>query len=584
MVGLSECRVTVVADAARCRIIPLGKVSCEHTVRQFGYRLHARHNLITVFLRSKAFPFRHPVTGICQPVRSHPETGRCLTGEFFAGFCQTHRIQMVEQGVGIRLLTHQVARPLIGSQIIVKAVESRLADAGLLGATAPVAHIVTATQRCKGTDMIGVHLATVARHGLRHPPDIAAPRAQEVVPEPHRRGQLSIVPGETAHIVAPGVPLWIIGMHDVAIVPEAVPLMLFDGLLIEADVLFQPFLHIIAFPRLRQRPHAEGPFLIKIRWCGQQLWGRDRLHGIGSHRSLAVIAVLWKDPQGTGAGDAVGCTHALLHILIAGNEVVGDRIVMAQVHRLSLRTPQPQRQLCFLAAGLGDLYRGGIGLPEVFQPDTDAAAHVAHKGIAWRTDTRKGAYPGTAGGSPFTDGEGIIRQLRQAETVPLRPVFKQVTVHWVEGFVGWNTLALHLLPLQVAAFSPYPEVTPSVERLHWLCPHTTIVCDEGDVAVIGLFAHRHAEAQAKGSNHVSLFISIIDKGMHEADLIAASVEIESDSERQPLLPTVYCLLAADDLMKAFHLHQSPHTALPLHTNVLDFRLIIAIGRRGHQTR
>ena len=159
-----------------------------------------------------------------------------------------------------------------------------------------------------------------------------------------------------------------------------------------------------------------------------------------------------------------------------------------------------------------------------------------------------------------------------------------MTVHRVEGFVGWNTLALHLLPLQVAAFSPYPEVTPSVERLHWLCPHTTIVCDEGDVAVIGLFAHRHAEAQAKGGNHVPLFISIIDKGMHEADLIAASVEIESDSERQPLLPTVYCLLAADDLMKAFHLHQSPHTALPLHTNVLDFRLIIAIGRRGHQSR
>ena len=91
--------------------------------------------------------------------------------------------------------------------------------------------------------MIGVHLTAMTGHGLGHSPDIAAPRPEEVIPEPHRRGQFRIIPRKTAHIITPRLPFVVVGMHDVAIVPEAIPLVILDIALIVRYILRQPLLY-----------------------------------------------------------------------------------------------------------------------------------------------------------------------------------------------------------------------------------------------------------------------------------------------------------------------------------------------------
>ena len=61
------------------------------------------------------------------------------------------------------------------------------------------------------------------RHGLGEAEPVGTPGAQEVVPGPQVGAELGIVPGATALVVVPDVTNGIIGVHDIAVVPEAVP-------------------------------------------------------------------------------------------------------------------------------------------------------------------------------------------------------------------------------------------------------------------------------------------------------------------------------------------------------------------------
>ena len=269
---------------------------------------------------------------------------------------------MQEQGIGITLCRHQVTSPLIGCQIIVETVEGCLTDTGLLGTTPPMADIMTAAQGCKWTYMIYIHLTAMTGHSLGHREEISTACAEEVIPKPHRCSQFGIIPGIATHVVSPGMALRVVSMHHVAIVPEAIPLILFDGLLIEIGIELQTLFHMLtshlsSLTSNRQRPDTEGALLIEIFGCGQQTsLCRKSLRSL-SHTGLPLIPCLRQKPQFTGTGNAIGCTHAFLHIFIAGTQSVSHRVVMTEIHRLGFRTPKPHRQLSLLTTYATDLYR-----------------------------------------------------------------------------------------------------------------------------------------------------------------------------------------------------------------------------------
>src|SRR5690606_8674698 len=84
--------------------------------------------------------------------------------------------------------------------------------------------------------MMHVYLPGVPAHGFGHAEDIVPARAEEVIPKPKVGRQFGVVPGETADVVPPHMPVVIVGVHDVAVVPESVPAMLLDLLFVMVNV------------------------------------------------------------------------------------------------------------------------------------------------------------------------------------------------------------------------------------------------------------------------------------------------------------------------------------------------------------
>ena len=283
-------------------------------------------------------------------------------------------------------------------------------------------------------------------------------------------------------------------MHHIAVVPQTVPFVLLDGLTIEIDVLRQTAFY--GTDRVfGQRPDAKRPLLMKIFWGREQTGVGRETAGRGRDVGLPAVTVFRHDPQYIRPGYAVGGAHTLLHILVTGNQIVCHRVIMTEIHGLGLRTPKPHGHFCLGTAGLGYLYGGWVGLPEVFQADADTTADIADKGIAGRPETGKGAYPGRCCRGTFAHREGVVGQLGETETVPLGPMVEQHLVLRVKLIVGRNTLPKHLLLLEVTpdASVADAEVAPTVERLYGFCPHATIVRSKGNMTVIEFFSHRHTE-------------------------------------------------------------------------------------------
>ena len=95
MVGRAYRRVTVIRQTTGRRIITFGQIACEDAVGELGDGAHTRQDLIPIFLGAEAFPLRHPVASVSQPVRTNTKTGRCLTGILIPRLCQTHGIDVI---------------------------------------------------------------------------------------------------------------------------------------------------------------------------------------------------------------------------------------------------------------------------------------------------------------------------------------------------------------------------------------------------------------------------------------------------------------------------------------------------------
>ena len=106
------------------------------------------------------------------------------------------------------------------------------------------------------------------------------------------------------------------------------------------------------------------------------------------------------------------------------------------------------------------------------------------------------------------------------------------------------------------------QIATSVQRLHWLRPHPTVIGSKGDMTVIGLLPHRHRQPYAERSEHILMFIAIIYKGVNQLHLVAARIEIEPHRKGEPLAT---CLAA----MHTLYLDKGPHTSGTFHRDLPD---------------
>ena len=169
-----------------------------------------------------ALPLGHPVAGECEPVRADAEADGWLSRPARLGFAHG-----IEVGNGLRSvfggLVDDVARALVGGEVVEGAPVGSLADAGFLGAVAPLDHVVAGAETAHGAEVVGVGLAGVAGVRFGQTEEIGAATAKVAVPEPERRAEFGIVPGVAAPVVVPDVARRGVGVHEVAILPEAVP-------------------------------------------------------------------------------------------------------------------------------------------------------------------------------------------------------------------------------------------------------------------------------------------------------------------------------------------------------------------------
>ena len=306
---------------------------------RFLQGLDAGEQLIPVFGILKPLPPGQPVDRVGGPVRTHPHMG--VVAVFRRVFAEKapHGVLVVAAVVHVLDKVHHVPHPLVGGQVVVKAVVPRRGNPGLLGPAAPVADIVPGAQHGEFAQVVGVHLAGVAAHGAGEAVNLIVPGAQEGQPVDIGVAQLGVVPGKAPHIIPPAVADRVVGVHHVAVIPEAVPLALLHLPDVEADV-FQQGLFIggfLVFGVLGLVP--PGPehagILVDFRVCHQQGVGLQ-VGGKVQDCLLAGHPVKQLEGELVGVGNPLRNVHHPAVGVLMGNGVIG-----AEVHGFGIAAPQP---------------------------------------------------------------------------------------------------------------------------------------------------------------------------------------------------------------------------------------------------
>ena len=279
---------------------------------------HAGEQFVAVLAVPAALPFGQPDRREIGPIGAKAEPGRIRPlrrpVDQLAG-----RIDRVELRVHLEQLAHEVADAFVGSEVVIEAPVGGGADAHLLGAAAPMLDVMTRAEAGKAAEMVDIHLAGVASHRLGEAKQVRPAGTQVGIPEPEIRREFRIVPGVTAHVVAPHVAVAVVGVHDVAIVPEAVPMALLHLL----PVIIELPVEAILDRRLGRRG-AVGQAPQPAKHAGAQQVGRRtrelrrRTHAVGQFDHPLARRCGRQGPERdfAGAGDAVGCAPAGLVILV----------------------------------------------------------------------------------------------------------------------------------------------------------------------------------------------------------------------------------------------------------------------------
>ena len=320
MIGTFQFGIALTADDTGCRVKAKRFRACENPVGQGDDTLHAGNDFIAVSHIASAFPFRHPVSGVCQPVGTNAQAGRGGARIFATWLCQTHWVESIELLFGVFHLGHEISTAFVRSEIIVEAIPGSLTDACFLGATSPMADVVTTTQSGILPYVVDIYLGCMAGHSLCHTPNVCTSCAQKIIPKPHIGGQFCIVPSKASDIVSPGVANRVIRMHDVAVVPETIPFVLFDGLFVEVDIGIQTIFHPAAewSTAIRKAPDAKGLLRVQV-FGGRHQYTRFRkLLGTVGKSLFPGISSLRDQGERSSAGNSIGCAQAFLNILVTG--------------------------------------------------------------------------------------------------------------------------------------------------------------------------------------------------------------------------------------------------------------------------
>ncbi|MCY1232727.1 hypothetical protein D9M72_452360 [compost metagenome] len=178
--------------------------------------------------------------------------------------------------------------------------------------------VVPGSQPAPLAQVVDVHFAGVAGHGLGETEHVRPPGPQVQVPEPQVGGELRVVPGVPAHVVAPDVPVGVVGMHHVAVVPEPVPAALLHLAGVEVEQEVQLVLQSGPLRRaaVHGRPVTEHAGRVQVLRGGlQERWrgGGLRISGEGSGVRSGVVG---EQRQFVGAGNAGGVAESRFVVLV----------------------------------------------------------------------------------------------------------------------------------------------------------------------------------------------------------------------------------------------------------------------------
>ena len=197
----------------------------------------------------------------------------------------------------------------------------------------------------------------------------------------------------------------IVCMHHIPIIPETIPFVLFYCFLIEADISIQPVFHpgTERSTTIGKTPNTKCLLGMQIVRYRHQHSRSGKLFSLFCKSFLSAITALRYQGKSRCTGNPVRSAHSLLHIFVTGIQVMGHIIIMAQVHRLSIRTPYPCGKSSHRSFCIRDFNRRRIRLPEIMQLKPHASGYISGKGITLTTCTGKSTYPRIIVIGTFTD-------------------------------------------------------------------------------------------------------------------------------------------------------------------------------------
>ena len=517
---------------------------------------------------ARPFPFRQPGRRERPPdgteAEIHDAFGEGLalgTGHLAADLDMGQRLVRGDQSA------HQVADPFVAGQIIEDATIGGVADARLFGAVAPMLNAMSRAKARKAAKMIDIDFACMAGHRFGEAECTRPAAAQHIIPKPQVGRQFAIGPGIAADIIAPDVPILVIRVHDVAMVPEAIPAAPVDLFGIEIDQIDQ----LILDPRLQragavgQAPNAQH--IGRVNAFGRHHQLRWRRIGLRHRRQMRRAGRCRAGPEGqfAGAGRAGRVIPAGLIILIGDVQpfILGgigfhahDVPVRAHVHRLCVGRPEPGSERRLVGVGATNVDLCGMPLPEIARRDRDAACGRSDIAKALRARSRCRIDPRLPGLGPLGDGKAVGGELAQREIAPSRDAAEQIAdrrCHAIQRHGLARNLCLARGPTRIAA--------EAGQRPHRLAEQSVRAGADPHMTVVRGSIHRHLRLQAEAADEIPGRIAVEDETMHDAQMIGPCIGIKADDKRQPGAPL--------PLVHPFQFHDGAHRPLLFDRRLVD---------------
>jgi hypothetical protein len=195
-----------------------------------------------------------------------------------------------------------------------------------------------------------------------------------------------------------------------------------------------------------------------------------------------------------------------------------------------------------------------MALPEIANPECDAARWAADVAETARARARRGIEPCVAVRRALADGERIRVRLRQCPVAERGDVLLEIVDDRRER-AGRAARDLRVARGLAGVTSQAREAT------HGFSEHTIAYARETDVAVVERIGKRRRESQADAANEILVLFAVEHDRVQHAQRVAAGIEIEAQCERQPA--------PAGARMLAFDLHDRARGAFVLEGDVLD---------------